>query len=77
MSAVGVLIFMSLLGAFICAKVRVAGGAVAFSLMALVLFIATPVGQGLPEAIGSFVNAIDSASTPALGGDSQHAGVDQ
>ncbi|GAA1860418.1 hypothetical protein GCM10009836_45710 [Pseudonocardia ailaonensis] len=68
MHAVGVLIFVAILGAFICAKVRSAGGAIAFSLLALVLFIATPVGQGLPDAISSFLTAIDNASTPALNG---------
>ncbi|MCE3551347.1 MAG: hypothetical protein AB7L91_14500 [Dehalococcoidia bacterium] len=77
MSAVGVLIFMSVLGAFICAKVRAAGGAIVFSLVALVLFIATPVGQGLPDAIGSFLTAVDNASTPALNGGGQEAGVGQ
>lgn len=77
MSAVGVLIFMSVLGAFICAKVRAAGGAIVFSLVAVVLFIATPVGQGLPNAIGSFLTAIDNASTPALNGGEQQAGVER
>ncbi|NIB31241.1 hypothetical protein HBB16_05040 [Pseudonocardia sp. MCCB 268] len=43
-------------------------GAVAFSLIALVLFIATPVGSGLPDAIGTFVSAFDEAATPALNG---------
>lgn len=74
MSAVGVLIFVAILGAVICAKVRASGGAVVFSLLALVLFIGTPVGQGLPEAIGTFMNAIDGAATPALNGGPQEAG---
>ncbi|GAA4544188.1 hypothetical protein [Pseudonocardia xishanensis] len=77
MSAVGVLIFMSVLGAFICSKVRAAGGAIVFSLVALVLFIATPAGQGVPAAIGSFLTAVDDASTPALNGGGQEAGVGQ
>ncbi|GAY09635.1 hypothetical protein [Pseudonocardia sp. N23] len=77
MNAVGVLIFMAILGALICAKVRAAGGAIVFSLLALVLFIATPAGQGLPDAIGSFMNAVDTASTPALNGSSPQAGVQQ
>ncbi|MCO7192649.1 hypothetical protein [Pseudonocardia sp. McavD-2-B] len=68
MGSVGVLIFGAVLGAFICAKARVAIGAVAFSLIALVLFIATPVGSGLPEAISTFVSAFDQAATPALNG---------
>jgi len=75
MSAVGVLIFVAILGAFICSKARSAGGAIAFSLLALVLFIATPVGQGLPGAISDFLTAIDGAATPALNGGEQVAGV--
>ena len=68
MGSVGVLILGAVLGAFICAKARVAIGAVAFSLIALVLFIATPVGSGLPDAISTFVSAFDQAATPALNG---------
>jgi len=68
MGSVGVLILFMLLGAVICAKARVAAGAVAFSLIALVLFIATPVGSGLPDAISTFVSAFDRAATPALNG---------
>lgn len=74
MSAVGVLIFVAILGAFICSKARSAGGAIAFSLLALVLFIATPVGRGVPGAISAFLTAIDSAATPALNGTAQVAG---
>ena len=66
MPAVGLLIFFAILGAFICAKTRSAAGAVVFSLVALVLFVATPVGQGLPGAISEFMSAVDGASTPAL-----------
>ena len=68
MSSVGLLILFAILGAFICAKARVAGGAVAFSLVAVVLFIGTPVGQGLPGAISGFMSAVDGATTPALTG---------
>ena len=76
MGAVGLLIFVAIGGAFICAKARSAGGAIVFSLLALVLFIATPVGQGLPAAISSFLDAVDGAATPALTGDAQQeAGV--
>ncbi|NIB32631.1 hypothetical protein HBB16_14095 [Pseudonocardia sp. MCCB 268] len=53
------LILFMVLGVVICAKARVTVGAVAFSLIALVLFIATPVGSGLPDAIGTFVSAFD------------------
>lgn len=68
MSSVGLLILFAILGAFICAKTRSAGGAVVFSLVALVLFIGTPVGQGLPAAIGGLMSAVDDATTPALEG---------
>ena len=68
MGSVGLLILGAILGAFICAKTRSAAGAIAFSLVALVLFIGTPVGQGLPDAISAFMSAVDQATTPALGG---------
>lgn len=66
--SVGVLIFFALVGAFICARARVAGGAVVFSLAAFVLFISTPAGAGLPGAVSDFLSTIDQASTPALDG---------
>lgn len=69
MSSVGLLILFAVLGAFICAKTRSAAGAVVFALVALVLFIGTPVGQGLPGAISAFVSAVDEAATPALSGE--------
>lgn len=68
MGSVGLLILGAVLGAFICAKTRSAAGAVVFSLIALVLFIGTPVGQGLPGAISAFMSAVDEATTPALSG---------
>lgn len=74
MSSVGLLILFAVLGAFICAKTRSAAGAVVFSLVALVLFIGTPVGQGIPEAISAFMSAVDQATTPALGGTSDADG---
>ena len=66
MSAVGLLILFAVLCAFVCAKTRSSAGAVVFSLLALVLFIGTPVGQGLPSAIADFMSAVDQATTPAL-----------
>lgn len=66
MSSVGVLILFAVVGAVICAKARVAAGAVVFSLVALVLFVATPAGQGLPAAISSFLSTVDHSTTPAL-----------
>ncbi|MHA6795927.1 hypothetical protein ACVGVM_20775 [Pseudonocardia bannensis] len=66
MSSVGVLILFAIVGAVICAKARVAAGAVVFSLVALVLFVSTPAGQGLPAAISSFLSTVDQSTTPAL-----------
>lgn len=62
----GVLIFFAVLAAFICAKARVPAGAVVFALIALVLFVGTPVGEGLPGAVATFVSVVDDAATPAL-----------
>jgi hypothetical protein len=66
MSSVGVLIFFAVVGAFICARTRSAAGAVVFSLVAIVLFIATPAGAGLPQAVGEFLSAVNRAASPAL-----------
>jgi hypothetical protein len=66
MDSVGVLIFFAVVGAYICTKARVPGGAVVFSLVAMVLFLSTPVGSGLPGVVSAFLNAIDRASSPAL-----------
>lgn len=66
MSSVGLLILFAILGAVICAKTRSAAGAVVFSLIAVVLFVATPVGQGLPGAIGALMSVVDRATSPVL-----------
>ncbi len=66
MQSVGALILFSVLGAVICAKARVSGGAVVFSLIAMVLFVSTPTGRALPEAVSGFVSTVDDAATPAL-----------
>lgn len=68
MGTVGLLIFFAIVGAVICAKARVAGGAVLFSLIALVLFIGTPVGAGLPGAVAEFMDMISRASQPLTEG---------
>jgi hypothetical protein len=67
-SGVGLLIFGAILGALICARTRSAAGAVVFSLIALVLFIGTPVGQAVPGAISRVMSTVDRATTPALNG---------
>lgn len=66
MNGIGVLIVFALLGAVICAKSRSAGGAVLFGALALAMFVATPVGDGLPDALSNVLDAIDEAATPAL-----------
>jgi len=74
MASVGVLIFLAVVGAVICAKARVPAGAVAFSLIAVVLFVATPLGQEVPGALGSFFTTVDDAATPVLNGEVSGAG---
>ncbi|MGD9528094.1 MAG: hypothetical protein AB7L91_18765 [Dehalococcoidia bacterium] len=66
MESAGVLIMFSILGAFICAKARVPAGAVVFSLIAVVLFVSTPAGSGLPGAVAGLMDTVDGATTPAL-----------
>jgi hypothetical protein len=68
MDNVGGLIFFAVVGSYICAKARVPGGAVVFALVAMVLFLSTPIGAGLPGVLSTFLNAIDRASSPALSG---------
>jgi len=68
MGAVGLLIFFAVVGAAICAKARVAGGAIVFSLVALVLFIGTPAGAGLPGMVSDFMAAVGAASEPLIEG---------
>lgn len=68
MPSVGVLILFAIVGAVICARSRVAGGAVLFGLVAIVLFVATPAGAGLPGAVSGFLSTFDHAATPVLTG---------
>ena len=68
MGTVGVLIFFAALGVVICAKSRVAGGAVVFALIGLVLFIGTPAGAGLPGMVADFLGTVSQASQPLTGG---------
>jgi hypothetical protein len=74
MESVGILIFFATVGAAICAKARVASGAIVFSLIALVLFIGTPVGAGLPGLVADFVAAVGEASQPFTDGGAEAAG---
>ena len=67
MGTIGVLIFFAVIGAVICAKARSAGGAVAFAAIAVVLFVATPTGAGLPGMLLDFVSSVSQASQPLTG----------
>lgn len=66
---VGVLIFFAVVGAVICAKARVPGGAIAFSLIGIVLFIGTPAGAGLPGMVSDLLSSISEASQPLTEGE--------
>ncbi len=68
MPAAGVLILFAIVGAVICARSRIAGGAVVFGVLAIVLFVSTPAGAGLPAAVASFLSTFDHAATPVLSG---------
>jgi len=74
MGTVGLLIFFAVVGAAICAKARVAGGAIVFSLVALVLFIGTPAGAGLPGMVADFLSTVSEASQPFTDGGSEAVG---
>jgi hypothetical protein len=68
MGTIGVLIFFAIAGSVICAKSRSAGGAVLFAAIAVVLFVATPAGAGLPGMLSDFVSTVSQASQPFTGG---------
>ena len=74
MGTVGVLIFFAIVGAAICAKARVAGGAIVFALVALVLFIGTPAGAGLPGMVADFLSTVSEVSQPFTDGGSEAVG---
>ena len=66
MGGVGVVLLILIAGAVVCAKSRSAGGAALFTVVAAIVFVATPVGQGLPGAVGAFMSAFNQAATPPL-----------
>ena len=75
MPNVGVLILIAVLGSFICAKARVASGAVVFALLALVLFMTTPIGARLPSAVADLLMTVNDSTTPALTEEAPSRGV--
>lgn len=66
MSSVGVLILFSIGATWMCVKARAAAPAAVFAVLALVFFVSTPVGSGLPGAIATVFSAVDNAATPAF-----------
>ena len=72
MGSVGLLVVFAIVGAVICAKARSAMGAIVFSLLALVMFIATPVGAGIPDAMSTFMSTVDQSTTPVLNKELPH-----
>jgi len=74
-SVAGVLIFFALVASFICARVRVAGGAVVFAVVATLLFVGTPMGAGLPGVMAQFLSTVQQAAVPLTQGTHSTAGV--
>lgn len=68
MPSPGVLIFFAIVGAVVCGRARVPGGAVLFGVLAVVMFVATPAGAGLPGALSGFLSSLDHVATPVLSG---------
>jgi hypothetical protein len=66
MPSVGVLIVLAILGAVLCAKVRAAAGAAVFTLVAVALFVSTPAGAGLPDAVATLLDTVNDSTSPAL-----------
>ena len=68
------LIFFAILGSVICARARVAGGAVVFGVLAVVLFVSTPIGSGLPGVVSSLVSTVKDVTAPVTQGSHGGAG---
>lgn len=66
MPSAGLLLLFSIGGAWMCIKARAAGPAAVFTALALVFFVSTPLGDGLPGAMGTLFSTVDDATTPAL-----------
>lgn len=70
MPSVGILILLVGAGTWMCIKARAAGPAAAFSALAVLFVVSTPVGSVLPGAVGTLFSVLDSATSPALNGQS-------
>lgn len=67
-SAAGLIIFFAVFAAYLCARAGSSMGAFVFTAVALVLFINTPAGAGLPGGLGHFFESINNTITPELNG---------
>jgi hypothetical protein len=68
--AAGLIIVFALIAAFICGKSGSGFGALLFLSIALVVFINTPAGAGLPGGLAQFFTTINNATSPVLNGGS-------
>lgn len=69
MSAIGIIILVLLIAGIVVIRYAAFAGLV-FIGLALVLFVNTPAGSGVPGAIGEFFTSVNNAATPALNGQS-------
>jgi hypothetical protein len=66
MPSVGILILLVIAGTVMCVKARAAGPAAACAGLAVLFFVSTPVGSGLPGAMATVFSLLDSVTSPAL-----------
>lgn len=66
MSAIGLLIFFSLIAAYVCGRAGSAGGALLFGVIGLLMFVNTPAGAPLPGHLVSFLQTVNKTTTPHL-----------
>jgi hypothetical protein len=67
------LILFSAAGAWLSARARAAGAALAFGVIGTVLFCTTPLGAGLPALIGNFVHGTAAVGGQLVDGSSEDA----
>jgi len=70
--SVGLVIFFAFVAGLFCARVGSVSGTALFWGMALLLFINTPAGAGLPGVVERVMRAVNETVLPALDG----AGLD-
>lgn len=66
MAAIGIVIIVCLIAGIVCGRAGSGLGAFVFLAVALVLFVQTPAGSGLPGAVGDFISTVNDSTTPAL-----------